>query len=131
MIDHISTYATDFSATKSFYAAAFAPLGYSLQMEFVAEPNADFEAQRICAFGPEGKPAFWLIECKQQHTPRHVAFCAETRHAVDGFYQQAMLTGGTDNGAPGPRPMYHEHYYGAFVIDPDGNNVEAVCHTSG
>ncbi|KUI98833.1 VOC family protein [Vibrio sp. MEBiC08052] len=128
MIDHISTYATDYEATKAFYAAAFAPLGYGLQMEFVAEWNEAFPQQRMCAFGPQDKPAFWIIETKESFTPRHVAFTAASRQLVDQFYAQAIAHGGQDNGKPGLRPMYHEHYYGAFALDPDGNNVEAVCH---
>ena len=128
MIDHISTYATDYAATKSFYEAAFAPLGFSLQMEFVAEWNQDFPTQRMCGFGVKGKPSFWIIETGEKFTPRHVAFSASSRKAVDSFYAQAMGNGGKDNGKPGLRPMYHEHYYAAFAFDPDGNNVEAVCH---
>ena len=128
MIDHMSTYATDFEKTKSFYLQAFTPLGYGLEMDFVAEWNEDFPTQRMCAFGPKGKPVFWIIESKIEHTPRHTAFVAGSRDLVDAFYQQAMENGGTDNGKPGLRPHYHPHYYGGFVYDPDGNNVEAVCH---
>lgn len=128
MIDHLSTYATDFSKTQRFYEAAFAPLGYGMQMNLVAEWNPEFPTQRLCAFGPQGKPAFWVIEAKTPATPRHVAFAAPSRDAVDRFFQEALAHGGKDNGAPGLRPLYHEHYYGAFVLDPDGNNVEAVCH---
>ena len=128
MFDHLSTYATNYAATKSFYAAAFAPLGYSLQTEFVADWNKEFPTQRMCAFGVTGKPSFWVIETKEKSTPRHVAFSAASRRAVDLFYSQAMNNGGKDNGKPGLRPMYHENYYGAFVLDPDGNNAEAVCH---
>ncbi|MBC3875542.1 VOC family protein [Undibacterium flavidum] len=130
MIDHLSTYATDYVATKDFYLSAFAPLGFTLQMEFVAEWNADFPTQRMCAFGVEGKPTFWIIESKEKATPRHVAFTATSRTAVDAFYQEAMTHGGEDNGKPGLRPHYHANYYGAFVFDPDRNNVEAVCHTA-
>lgn len=129
MIDHLSSYATDYAATKDFYLAAFAPLGFTLQMEFVAEWNTEFPTQRMCAFGVEGKPTFWIIECKEKATPRHVAFSAASRTAVDAFYQEAMTHGGKDNGKPGLRPHYHANYYGGFVFDPDGNNVEAVCHT--
>lgn len=129
MIDHLSTYTIDFPATKAFYEAAFEPLGYSLQMELVAEWDADFPTRRMCAFGPAGKPAFWVIEAKVHYTPRHVAFSAPNRAAVEAFHQQGLAHGGKDNGAPGLRPLYHEHYFGAFLIDPDGNNVEAVCHT--
>ena len=128
MIDHMSTYATDFPATKAFYDAAFRPLGYSVQMEFTAEWNPDFPEQRMCAFGPAGRPIFWIIEVREASTPRHTAFAAASRAEFGQFSAQAMSSGGTDNGKPGLRPMYHEHYYGAFVFDPDGNNVEAVCH---
>ncbi|WP_299942495.1 VOC family protein [uncultured Microbulbifer sp.] len=128
MFDHLSTYSTDYAATKEFYEGAMASLGYAMQMEFVAEWNAEFPMQRMCAFGPEGKPAFWIIEVKENYTPRHIAFSAANREAVNLFYQAAIESGGKDNGKPGLRPTYHEHYYGAFTIDPDGNNVEAVCH---
>ncbi|MEX6503654.1 VOC family protein [Pseudomonas zhanjiangensis] len=128
MIDHLSTYATNYVATKTFYEQALAALGHSLQIELVAEWNPAFPTQRMCAFGPEGKPAFWVIEVKQAYTPRHVAFSAASRAAVQAFHQAALASGGSDNGKPGLRPLYHEHYFGAFAIDPDGNNVEAVCH---
>lgn len=128
MIDHLSTYATDFEATKAFYTAAFAPLGYSVQSEFVAEWNPDFPTQHMAGFGKDGKPSFWVIEVKNAYTPRHIAFAAPNRAAVDAFYAQALKTGARDNGKPGLREMYHPNYYGAFVFDPDGNNVEAVCH---
>lgn len=128
MIDHLSTYATDYPVTKSFFEAVFAPLGYGMQTEFVAEWNVDFPTQRMCAFGVDGKPIFWIIEVKEAATPRHVAFVASNREAVDAFYHTALAQGGVDNGAPGVRSHYHENYYGAFVLDPDGNNVEAVCH---
>lgn len=128
MFDHLSTYATDFEATKKFYDGALAALGYSVQMEFVAGWNTDFPTQRLCAYGTEGQAAFWVIEVKEQYTPRHLAFAAENRIAVNTFHQAAITAGGTDNGRPGLRPLYHEHYYGAFVLDPDGNNIEAVCH---
>lgn len=128
MFDHLSTYATDFEATKRFYDQAMAALGYGIQMEFVAEWNADFPTQRICAYGPKDQPALWVIEVKEKYTPRHLAFSATNRKLVDAFYQAAMNAGGRNNGKPGPRPLYHEYYYGAFVLDPDGNNIEAVCH---
>lgn len=128
MIDHLSTYATDYMATKSFYESVFRPLDYSIQVEFVAEWNQDFPTQRMCAFGAGGKPVFWVIESKCSYTPRHTAFSASSRELVNKFHEAGLQNGGADNGAPGLRPMYHEHYYGAFLIDPDGNNVEAVCH---
>jgi len=129
MIDHISSYATDFATTKSFYSTALAPLGYTIQHELVASWDADFPRRRLCAFGRDGKGSFWVIEVKQPASPRHVAFAALDRTAVDRFHACALGAGGRDNGAPGVRAHYHEHYYGAFVIDPDGNDIEAVCHT--
>lgn len=129
MIDHLSTYATNYASTKQFYESVFAALGYSLQMEFVADWNADFPTQHMCAFGNQGKPTFWIIETKDAYTPRHIAFSASSRPMVQAFYEAGIKNGGKDNGAPGLRPTYHENYYGGFLIDPDGNNVEAVCHT--
>lgn len=85
--------------------------------------------QQMCAFGIDGKFSFWVIETQQPFTPRHIAFSAENRAIVDAFYQAGMDAGGRDNGAPGLRPLYHEHYYAAFLLDPDENNVEAMCHT--
>jgi predicted lactoylglutathione lyase len=128
MFDHISTYAKDYVATVKFYKAAFAPLGYTVQTEFVAEWDTDFPTRRCCAFGENDRKSFWVIETKETITPRHIAFTAESRSEVDAFYTGGMASGGEDNGAPGLRPTYHEHYYGAFVLDPDGNNTEAVCH---
>ena len=130
MIDHLSTYATDYPRTRDFYAAVFAPLGYRLLMEFDRPGDEELPGRRTCAFGPEGNPAFWVIEVKAAYTPRHTAFCADNRESVDAFYQAGLTSGGSDHGAPGLRPEYHPHYYGAFLIDPDGNNVEAVCHTA-
>jgi catechol 2,3-dioxygenase-like lactoylglutathione lyase family enzyme len=120
MIDHLSTYATDYEATKRFYRQALEPLGYGIQMEF---PD-----RRVCAFGPAGKPAFWVIGVSTAASPRHVAFAAPDRGAVAAFHRAALAAGGSDHGAPGLRPDYHPSYFGAFVLDPDGNNVEAVCH---
>ena len=128
MIDHLSTYATDYAATKAFYEAALAPLGYALEHEMVTTWDEAFPERRACAFGPPGKSAFWVIETKLDVTPRHVAFAAPSRDAVAAFHEAALGAGGADHGSPGLRPLYHEHYFGAFALDPDGNNVEAVCH---
>ncbi len=127
MFDHISTYAIAYEATKAFYDAALGTLGYSRQAEFVADWDCEFPTRRACAYGRDGHTAFWVIETKQSYTPRHVAFTAKDRAAVQAFYDASVEAGGRDNGAPGPRPIYGEHYYGGFVFDPDGNNVEAVC----
>ncbi|GAB1137855.1 MULTISPECIES: VOC family protein [Shewanella] len=128
MIDHLSSYATDYPRTRDFYLETLNALGYPLVMELVAEWNSEFPSQRMCAFGPDNKPVFWIIETKTPHTPRHIAFTAADRNAVSRFYQLALEHGGQCNGLPGLRPHYHAHYFGAFVLDPDGNNVEAVCH---
>ena len=118
MIDHVSLKVADYTRSKAFYVEALGPLGYELLMEF----------DGVCGFGVKGKPDFWI----SSGTPSgatHVAFAAADRGMVDGFHAAALAAGGKDNGQPGLRPHYHEHYYGAFVHDPDGNNVEAVCHT--
>jgi catechol 2,3-dioxygenase-like lactoylglutathione lyase family enzyme len=129
MIDHLSTYATDFDATKRFYDAVLKPLGYGLETEMQTTWDEDWPDRRICAYGPEKKPVFWVIEVKEAVSPRHVAFRSPDREAVHAFHAAGLAAGGTDHGEPGPRPMYHEHYYAAFLLDPDENNVEAVCHT--
>ena len=128
MIDHLSTYATDYDATKNFYDAVLPVLGYDLNVEMVTTWDEEWPERRICAYGPQTRPIYWVIEVKEAATPRHVAFAAPTREAVDAFHAAAMLAGAEDNGAPGLRPQYHPEYYGAFVIDPDGNNIEAVKH---
>ncbi len=128
MLDHISTYAKDYVSTRKFYEAAFTPLGYTVQAEFVVEWDADFPTRRCCAFGEDGKASYWIIETKETVSPRHIAFAAKSRAEVDEFYKLGLANGGEDNGEPGLRPVYHEHYYGAFLLDPDGNNTEAVSH---
>jgi catechol 2,3-dioxygenase-like lactoylglutathione lyase family enzyme len=120
MIDHTGVNVSDFEASRRFYAAALAPLGYELLLEFNAS---------VAGFGEQGKPDFWIAQ-GEPNTPRiHVAFRADTRREVDAFYDAALGAGARDNGAPGLRPQYHPDYYGAFVSDPDGHNIEAVCHT--
>ena len=127
MIDHLSTYATSYDATKRFYEAALAPLGSRLDHEIVTTWDPAFPTRRACAFGP-GRSVFWVIEVREPATPRHTAFSAKSRAEVDAFHRAALAAGGRDHGAPGVRAIYHPNYYGAFVLDPDGNNVEAVCH---
>lgn len=129
MIDHTSSYATDFEAAKAFYQAALAELGYGVQLEMTFDADPDLPGRRAAAFGPPGNPTFWVIETLVAYTPRHTAFVATDRNAVDAFHRAGLAAGGQDFGAPGPRPIYHPNYYGAFLTDPDGNNVEAVCHT--
>jgi catechol 2,3-dioxygenase-like lactoylglutathione lyase family enzyme len=130
VIDHLSSYATGYAATKAFYEAALRPLGYGLQHEMVTSWDEAFPERRCCAFGPPGRSVFWVIETRSPVEPRHVAFAAPDRPAVVAFHEAALHAGGRDHGAPGLRPIYHEHYFGAFVLDPDGNNVEAVCHAA-
>ena len=133
MIDHIGLTVTDLDASKAFYDAAFAPLGIDVVMSVTAEQTGSYGH---LGYGPRadgrdiqaGKPSFWIGGGEALTGPMHVAFEARTRAAVDAFYAAAMAAGGTDNGPPGLRPHYHPNYYGAFVLDPDGRNVEAVCH---
>ena len=130
MIDHLSSYSTRFETSRDFYLRVFAPLGYQLVTEFTTsiDEDPDFEGRRICAFGPKDKATFWIIETKQPATPRHIAFTAQNREAVGNFYAAALSLGAKSNGEPGLRSHYHANYYGAFVFDPDGNDIEAVCH---
>lgn len=117
MIDHLTLHVLEAARARAFYTAALAPLGYSVQMEF----------EGSVAFGPAGKPILWLAG-DPQAKPMHLAFVAASRKEVDAFYAAAMAAGGRDNGKPGLRPQYHPTYYGAFVLDPTGHNIEAVCH---
>lgn len=126
MIDHTGIGVSDPVRSRWFYERALAPLGYAVLMEVPVEFTG---GAMVIGLGVPPKADFWLREGTPQ-TPRvHVAFRADTRPAVDAFYQAALAAGGTDNGAPGLRPHYHANYYGAFVLDPDGNNIEACCHT--
>jgi catechol 2,3-dioxygenase-like lactoylglutathione lyase family enzyme len=116
VIDHITIRVSDFEASKAFYSTVLAPLGHELGWEDTALRLAEWGDFSIAQ---DGKP---LTE------NAHVAFEAKNRAEVDAFHQAALDAGYRDNGAPGERPVYHEGYYGAFVLDPDGNNVEAVFH---
>lgn len=127
MIDHLSTYATDFLSTRRFYTGVMESLGHSLQADMVADWDTEFPTRRIAAWGPD-RAVFWVIETLVVPTPRHIAFAAPDRSVVRAFHAAALASGGVDHGAPGLRPIYHPDYYGAFALDPDGNNVEAVCH---
>ena len=129
MIDHISSYATDFEPTRAFYQAALAALGYSVQREQTFDSDPDLPGRRACAFGPAGNPIFWVVEVLEASSPRHIAFVASDRGSVDEFHRAGLSAGGRDLGPPGLRPIYHPNYYGGFLTDPDGNNVEAVCHS--
>jgi catechol 2,3-dioxygenase-like lactoylglutathione lyase family enzyme len=118
MIDHVTIPVRDYARSKAFYEEALAPLGYQFAMEF----------ESWGGFADEHGPSFWLNGQPPAHAPIHVAFHAKDRATVDAFHGAALAAGGTDNGKPGLRPEYHPDYYGAFVLDPDGHNVEAVCH---
>jgi catechol 2,3-dioxygenase-like lactoylglutathione lyase family enzyme len=124
-VDHTSLSVSDFAKAKAFYAAALKPLGISVLMEF---PKAVTGGVDVAGLGSNGKPFFWLADAGKTSPRIHVAFVAGTRAEVDAFYKAAIAAGGSDNGKPGLRPMYHPNYYGAFVLDADGHNVEAVCH---
>ena len=125
MLDHTGFAVSDLKRSKAFYAAALRPLGIGLLMEVTAEQTG---AGAHAGFGIGQKPFFWIGDHGSACSGVHIAFTAETRAQVVQFYQAALKAGGRDNGAPGVRPHYHENYYGAFVFDPDGNNIEAVCH---
>jgi catechol 2,3-dioxygenase-like lactoylglutathione lyase family enzyme len=118
VFDHIGIGATHLKASKEFFLEAFSPLGVSVVME-VAD---------AVGLGRDRKPSLWLSATTVQCAPLHLAFTSETRRQVDDFYRRAIAAGGKDNGPPDLRPQYHPNYYGAFVIGPDGHNVEAVCH---
>ncbi len=118
MFDHIGIGATDLDASKAFFLEALAPLGVGVVMAF---PDA-------VGLGPPGKPALWLSPAGSTPAPLHLAFTADTRSKVDEFHRRAIAAGARDNGPPGLRPHYHPNYYAAFVIGPDGHNVEVVCH---
>lgn len=125
MIDHTGVSVSDFARSKAFYQQALAPLGYVLMLEFPASVTGGTD---VAGFGEPPKPDFWLSRGTPNQPPIHIAFRAASRALVDAFYQAAIAAGGRDNGAPGLRPHYHPDYYGAFVLDPDGHNIEAVCH---
>lgn len=126
MIDHIGFPVSDYVRSKAFYAVALAPLGYAPVMEVTAEETES--GAPACGFGKNGKPDFWIGGEGALTGVLHVAIVAESRAEVDAFHRAALAAGGRDNGAPGLRPHYHPNYYGAFVFDPDGHNIEAVCH---
>ena len=126
MLDHVGFAVTDAERSKQFYEAALAPLGISLVMS--VPPDKTEAGGTAHGFGSNGKPYFWIGDNERVGEGTHVAFTAETRADVDAFYVAAIAAGGRDNGPPGIRAHYHPNYYGAFVFDPDGLNIEAVCH---
>jgi catechol 2,3-dioxygenase-like lactoylglutathione lyase family enzyme len=124
VIDHVGFPVSNYPRSKAFYLQALAPLGYALVMEVQQGENDNPAA----GFGANGKPDFWIGGEGGLNRPMHIAITAGDRAAVDAFYRTALAAGGRDNGAPGLRPQYHPNYYAAFVFDPDGHNVEAVCY---
>lgn len=135
MIDHMTFRVSDMARSKAFYAAALAPLGYTLGFD---QRFGDVQVVGLAHADPSAPGGSridtWLVDGPSPHgggitTGCHLCWSATDRAAVDAFHAAALAAGGRDNGAPGLRPQYHAHYYGAFVLDPDGNNIEAVCHS--
>lgn len=124
MIDHTGITVSDWDKAKRFYDAAMGGIGATMMM---VVPKEHTGGRNVGGYGRQ-KPDFWLSDGGEPGPGRHYAFTCETRAQVDAFYKAGMAAGGRDNGAPGIREHYHPNYYGAFVLDPDGNNVEAVCH---
>jgi catechol 2,3-dioxygenase-like lactoylglutathione lyase family enzyme len=120
-LDHLAFSASDYDRSRAFYEAALASLGLRVLMEF------DNEGGKVAGFGDD-QPFFWVGDGTALNGRLHVCFAARTRAEVDAFHAAAMAAGGRDNGAPGVRAHYHANYYAAFVLDPDGHNIEAVCH---
>lgn len=121
MLDHVGISVSDIARSKAFYEAALAPLGITCLMTVEAGEDS------FSGFGRE-RPQFWIGGGQALAHGVHVAFSSPDRKTVDAFHAAALAAGGKDNGAPGLRPHYHADYYGAFVLDPDGHNIEAVCH---
>lgn len=131
MIDHTGVIVSDFELSRTWYEVALKAIGYAKLMEFDGKVSG---SNGVAGFGEvsTGKPDFWICGAtkdKPVNSPAiHVAFRAQNRKQIDEFYHAAISAGGKDNGKPGIRPHYHENYYGAFVFDPDGHNIEIVCH---
>jgi catechol 2,3-dioxygenase-like lactoylglutathione lyase family enzyme len=126
MLDHIGLAVSDLSRSRQFYLVALAPLSIGIVMEVTKEQTGKYAGTE---FGASNKPFFWIGTGDHMSGPMHVAFTASSPAEVNAFYKAALSVGGRANGAPGVRAHYHPNYYGAFVLDPDGNNVEAVCHS--
>lgn len=120
MFDHVKFGVSDYAVSKAFYLQALAPLGVAAIAE--GAPSYGIE------MSVDGKTSLCLFQTDRTPAHLHLAFVAASRQQVDAFYRAALAAGGQDNGAPGVRPQYNPHYYAAFIIDPDGNNIEAVCH---
>lgn len=125
MLDHVGIPVSDYARAKGFYLQALRPLGYDLIIEVGSTTTG---AADNAGFGAGKRPQFWISTGKPIKGRVHFAFEAKSRDAVRAFYNAAIKAGGSDNGAPGLRPHYHDNYFGAFVLDPDGHNIEAVCH---
>jgi catechol 2,3-dioxygenase-like lactoylglutathione lyase family enzyme len=125
MLDHLGLSVSNYQRSKNFYTQALAPLNATLVMEVTAEQTGD---RAHAGFGNAGKPTLWISETSMPIHGIHVALVAKDRASVDAFHAAALAAGGRDHGAPGLRPHYHPDYYAAFVLDQDGNNIEAVCH---
>ncbi|CAN7617294.1 VOC family protein [Phyllobacterium sp. LjRoot231] len=125
MIDHTGVAVSNYEQSKKFYSETLAAIGYELILEIPASVTGN---EDVAGFGEGGKPDFWVASGVPNKPPLHVAFRVNSRAVVDAFYKAALTAGGSDNGQPGLRPHYHPNYYGAFVLDPDGHNIEAVCH---
>jgi catechol 2,3-dioxygenase-like lactoylglutathione lyase family enzyme len=128
IIDHLGFGVADYRRAKAFYVEVLRPLGMALVME--VGPEQTEQKNWACGFGKNGKPEFWIGSDGHTTPPLHVAFVVDSRAEVRAFHAAALRAGGRDNGAPGLRPHYHSNYYGAFVFDLDGHNVEAVCHAA-
>ena len=126
MIDHVSFGVTDFERSVAFYDRAFAPMGVR---RLFTPPLEDTDGVPVTGYGDEA-PWFWIAQEDATRGKLHIALTARNHAMVDAFHREALLAGGVDRGAPGLRPHYHPNYYGAYVLDPDGHNIEAVCHTA-
>jgi catechol 2,3-dioxygenase-like lactoylglutathione lyase family enzyme len=129
MLDHVGIAVSDIQRSRTFYDRALSPIGIALL--WVVGPEQTESGGTALGYGSGGRPYFWIGDSERVGEGTHIAFRAGSRQAVDAFYAAALAAGGRDNGAPGLRPHYHADYYGAFVYDPDGINVEAVCHSPG
>jgi catechol 2,3-dioxygenase-like lactoylglutathione lyase family enzyme len=125
MIDHTGLNVSDLRRSTAFYRAALQPIGYELLAEFSADVTG---GQAVAGFGAPPRADFWIAQGSPNRPPVHVAFRVTERSRVDAFHAAAVRAGGRDHGTPGARPHYHAHYYGAFVLDLDGHNIEVVCH---
>ena len=125
MIDHTGVTVSDFERSKAFYQEALKVIGYELLVVFPASVTG---RTAVAGFGEDGRPDFFIYEGSPNHPPVHVAFRVDSRKLVHAFHEAALAAGGTENGPPGPRSHYHEGYYGGFILDPDGHNIEAVFH---